>query len=289
MSSREYQLMTVLCALLLVVRSVVHGHEAASSRLRYSSGYFIQGDRSQPIPASNPPRMGLVDGKTWQDVHAEMDRKRREGTQVKLVVFLRHGEGTHNVAIDKYGSDAWNAYYCKLPEYLDAPLTVTGIQQAGNASTRLNTEVSNGLRLEHVVISPLERALRTFAIAYQNQTSNMSSTPLELPREVLGVDTCDERRNISEKRVQYPALDFGGFESDADPWWTPDHRETDVEMETRATKFLELIFHNISAQTVGVVSHSVFGAALLRVIGHRQYSLGTAEFLPLLIDEVTKL
>ncbi|KAG6955661.1 hypothetical protein JG688_00011786 [Phytophthora aleatoria] len=255
--------------------------------MRYSPGYFIQGDPSQPIPASSPPRMGLLDGKTWQDVQAEMDMRRREGTQMKLVVFLRHGEGTHNVAIEKYGGDAWNAYYCKLPEYLDAPLTATGIEQAEKASAILNTEIGNGLHLEHVLISPLDRALRTFTIAYRNQTSSISSTPLELPREILGVDTCDERRNISEKRLQYTQLDFNGFESDADPWWTPDHRETDAEIETRASNFLDLIFYNMSARSVGVVSHSVFGAALLRVIGHREYSLGTAEFLPLLIEEVS--
>ncbi|KAF1775784.1 hypothetical protein GQ600_9734 [Phytophthora cactorum] len=92
---------------------------------------------------------------------------------------------------------------------------------------------------------PTRRALRTFTIAYRNQTSSISSTPLELPREILGVDTCDERRNISEKRLQYTQLDFNGFESDADPWWTPDHRETDAEIKTRASNFLDLIFYNM--------------------------------------------
>ncbi|EGZ27664.1 hypothetical protein PHYSODRAFT_261613 [Phytophthora sojae] len=266
---------TVIFALLVV------GNSAASSRFRHHSGFFAQGDPTVPVPASNAPRMGLVEGKTWEDVQAAMDPS---GARMKLVVFLRHGEGTHNVAIEKYGSDAWNSYYCKLPEFLDAPLTPKGVQQATEASARLNTETSRGLHLEHVLMSPLERALKTFTIAYQSQ-KNVSSKPLELPREILGVDTCDERRSISEKKRQYPDLDFSGFESDADPWWTPDHRETDSELEARANKFLEVLFSDVSAQRVGVVSHSVFGAALLRVIGHREYSLGTAEFLPLLIEE----
>ncbi|KAH7481820.1 hypothetical protein KRP22_011214 [Phytophthora ramorum] len=284
MLSRVVMLVVICCALLLQ-GNVVRGQQAASTKLRYRPGYFVQGDTSQPVEA-NPPHMGLVEGKTWQDVQAAVDAKQKSGVRMKLVVFLRHGEGTHNVAIEKYGGDAWNAYYCKLPEYLDAPLTSKGVQQAEQASTKLNTEISNGLQLQHVLISPLERALRTFTIAYQNQTSNIASTPLELPREVLGVDTCDERRKISEKRLQYPELDFGGFVSDSDPWWTPDHRETDAELETRASKLLGMIFHNVSGHSVGVVSHSVFGAALLRVIGHREYSLGTAEFLPLLIEEM---
>ncbi|KAE8965697.1 hypothetical protein PR003_g29725 [Phytophthora rubi] len=276
----------VLVSVLAVFALLVVGKSAASSRWQYSPGFFVQGDPSRPLPASNAPRMGLVEGKTWGDVHAAMDAKRVSGVRSKLVVFLRHGEGIHNVAIEKYGSDAWNSFYCKLPEFLDAPLTSRGIQQANEASQRLNTEVNRGLHLELVLISPLERALKTFTIAYQGQT-NISSKPLELPREILGVDTCDERRSISEKKRQYPELDFGDFESDGDPWWTPDHRETESELETRANKFLEILFSNMSAQRVGVVSHSVFGAALLRVIGHREYSLGTAEFLPLLIEEPT--
>jgi broad specificity phosphatase PhoE len=273
-------LVAAFCVL-FVGRNAVQGER---SPLRYSPGFFVQGSSSPP---ANPPRMGLAEGKTWQDVLTHMDEKRQNGVTTKLVVFLRHGEGTHNVAIEKYGGDAWNAYYCKLPEYLDAPLTTTGVKQAAEASARLNTEIERGLQLQHVLVSPLERALRTFTIAYQNQTSNIGSTPLELPREILGVDTCDERRNISDKRLQFPQLDFSGFESDSDPWWTPDHRETETEIDARASKFLDLIFHNITAQTVGVVSHSVFGAAILRVIGHRAYSLGTAEFLPLLIEEGT--
>ncbi|KAL3673984.1 hypothetical protein V7S43_001669 [Phytophthora oleae] len=276
-------LVSLFCMLLLLGSEV---REAASSHFRYKTGFFVQGERSLPVPASNSPRMGLVEGKQWQDLHSELETKRDGDTQMKLVVFLRHGEGIHNVAIEKYGGDAWNAYYCKLPEYLDAPLTTNGVNQAEEASKRLNAEIDNGLRLEYVLISPLERALKTFTIAYQNQTSNISSTPLELPREILGVETCNEHRSISEKIRQYPKLDFSGFESDADPWWTPDHRETDTEIETRASTFLTRIF-NMSAQTVGVVSHSVFGAALLRVIGHREYSLGTAEFLPLLIEELS--
>ncbi|CAI5717408.1 unnamed protein product [Peronospora destructor] len=280
--------MLLICVLpLLLVATSVPGQQTASSRFRYSSGYFVQGERNHSIPTPSSRRMGLVEGKTWQDVHADLDEKRRDGVQLKLIVFLRHGEAIHNAAIEKYGSDAWNAYYCKLPEYLDAPLTAKGVKQAEESSKRLNAEIDNGLRLQHVLISPLERALQTFTIVYQNQTTKMSAKPLELPREVLGVDTCDERRAISEKRMQYPELDFSAFKSDKDPWWTPDHRETDVELEARAIKFLSLIFSNTSAQSFGVVSHSVFGAALLRVIGHREYSLGTADFLPLLIEKVT--
>ena len=272
---------------LLLVAISVCGQQTASSRFRSSSGYFVQGERNHFISTMSPRRMGLVEGKTWQNVHAELDEKRQNGVQLKLVVFLLHGEAMHNVAIEKYGSDAWNAYYCKLPEYLDAPLTAEGVKQAEEASKRLNAEIDNGLQLQHVLISPLERALQTFTIVYQNQTTKMSVKPLELAREVLGVHTCDERRAISEKRMQYPELDFSGFKSDEDSWWTPDHRETDVEIEARAMKLLSLIFSNTSTQSVGVVSHSVFGAALLRVIGHREYSLGTADFLPLLIEKVT--
>ncbi|KAG7393988.1 hypothetical protein PHYBOEH_005943 [Phytophthora boehmeriae] len=272
-------LLAVCWAILLVSRVT-----EAATRFRYAPGLFVQGDPTLPIPAAHPPRMGLMDGKTWQDVQTEVESKNRGGTLTKLVVLLRHGEGIHNVAIEKYGVDAWNSYYCRQPEFLDSPLTSKGIQQAESASVMLNAEISSGLQLQHVLISPLERTLRTYTTAYKNQSDKIPSTPLELPREILGVNTCDERRSISEKRNEYPALDFSGFESDADPWWTPNHRETDPEIEARANRFLDVLFHNFTAQTVGVVSHQAFGAALLRVIGHREYRLATAEFLPLLIE-----
>ncbi|CAH0481397.1 unnamed protein product [Peronospora belbahrii] len=274
--------MLLFCVFLLVVATSVQ----ASSRYRYSNGYFVQGNRNLLIPTTNPLRMGLVEGKSWQHVHDKIDERQRNGVHMKLIVFLRHGEGTHNVAIEKYGSEAWNSYYCKLPEYLDAPLTDKGVKQAEETSKKLNAEIGNGLLLQHVLVSPLERALRTSIIAYQNQTTKLSIKSIELPREVLGVDTCDKRRNISEKKLEYREVDFSGFESNEDPWWTPDYRESDVELEIRATKFLDFIFSNSSAKSIGVVSHSVFGAALLRVVGHREYSLGTAELLPLLIENL---
>ncbi|KAL8010619.1 putative histidine phosphatase superfamily, clade-1 [Plasmopara halstedii] len=279
--------LNLFCALLLVKTSV-HGQPATSSHYRYVPGYFLQGLPDQPVPPSYPPHMGLLDGKKWQDVQAELAVERPGGAQVKLVVFLRHGEGIHNVAMEKYGGEAWNAYYTKLPEFIDSPLTDKGIQQAENASTILNTEISEGLLLNHVLVSPLERALRTFTVAYQNQSANINHFSLELPREMLGIHTCDQRRKISEKRLQYPQLEFCGFESDEDLLWTPNYRESDAEIDIRATKFLDTIF-NLPSKNVGVVSHSVFGASLLRVIGHRAYTIGTAEFLPLLIEKTTTI
>ncbi|CAI5733715.1 unnamed protein product [Hyaloperonospora brassicae] len=271
----------LIVSALLLAAAPVRSEQAAATGFSYLSGFFVQGSAGPALPATNLPRLGLVEGKTWEDVQAAIDAKEQAGSHVKLIVFLRHGEGIHNVASAKYGAE-WDVYG-RLPEYTDAPLTALGRQQAQAASEALNTEVANGLRLEHVVISPLERTLRTYSIAYQNQTA-ISRAPMELPREILGVFTCDHRRRITEKRVEYPELDFSGIEADEDPWWTPDHRETDAEIELRATKFLEVLFDTSDAHNVGVVSHSVFGAALLRVIGHRNFDLGTATFLPLLIE-----
>lgn len=276
-------MLAVILGALLFVICKASGQHPTSSRYRYIPKYFSQRDPSQSPPASYPPHMGLQDGYTWHDVHAEVAAGRLEGRNVKLLVFLRHGEGIHNVATNKYGMFAWDGYYSKLPEYLDSPLTKTGVIQAGKASKMLDGEISMGLHLDNVLVSPLERTLHTYSVAYQNQ-QNIKSTVVELAREILGVSTCDQRRSISEKRLEYPHLDFSKIKSDADPWWTSDHRETDAEIKIRATKFLNFIFSNTSSQSVGVVSHSIFAAALLGVINHPVYKIATAEFLPLLIE-----
>lgn len=114
--------------------------------LRYVPGFFKQGTASVKVPDSNPEHLGLLDNVTWGDVEAYINGRATQGVQVKLFLFLRHGEGIHNVAEAKYGTEEWERYYRKLAEYTDAKLTALGVQQAEKASERLDTELKRGSR-----------------------------------------------------------------------------------------------------------------------------------------------
>ncbi|KAF1775805.1 Histidine phosphatase superfamily [Phytophthora cactorum] len=123
-------------------------------------------------------------------------------------------------------------------------------------------------------------------IAYQNH-QKIPKRSMEWPRETIGVCTCDLRGTISSKVGQYPSIDFSDVWSDADPWWTPDHRETELHINDRARIFLNRVFYGHRATHVGVVTHSGLTTAAMRVIGHRKYSVATAEVIPFLLQDTT--
>jgi broad specificity phosphatase PhoE len=273
---------TLLVLVALFVAVVAETDVAFS--LRYVPGFFKQGTPSVEVPASNPERLGLLDNVSWADVDAYIDERAAQGVQVKLLLFLRHGEGIHNVAEATYGTEEWDRYYRKLTKYTDAKLTPLGMQQADMASKRLDAELTNGLKTQEVIVSPLERTLHTAMIAYQHH-AEIPKRSMEWPRETIGVCTCDLRGTTSSKALQYPSIDFSDVWSDADPWWTPDHRETDKHIDDRARVFLNRVFYGHKNSHLGVVTHSGMTTAAMRVIGHRKYPVATAEIIPFLLED----
>lgn len=275
-------------ALLLFFAPLLFTFETAASSssftLRYVPGFFKQGTPSVDRPASNPERFGLLDNVSWSDVDAYIDRQASRGVRAKLLLFLRHGQGIHNVAEAKYGTEAWERYYRKLAAYTDAELTDLGVLQAVNASKRIDAELKQGLRLGRVLVSPLERALHTSMVAYQNH-GEIPKQSMEWPRETIGICTCDLRGTISSKAAMYPTIDFDDFWSDADPWWTPTERESEQHIDGRARIFLNRVFYEGQTTYVGVVTHGGLTNAVMRVIGHRSYSLATAEVIPFLVED----
>lgn len=84
-------------------------------------GWFIQ-DSPDADPASIgplPPRLGLLSDSPhrWSVLRARLDavNAQDQGVAVYKLVFLcRHGQGVHNVAEAKYGTEAWDTYYSTL-------------------------------------------------------------------------------------------------------------------------------------------------------------------------------
>ncbi|KAG7395707.1 hypothetical protein PHYBOEH_003312 [Phytophthora boehmeriae] len=252
--------------------------------LRYVPGFFKQGTASVDRPPVHPAHFGLLPNVSWSDVDAYIDAHKARGVQAKLLLFLRHGQGIHNVAEAQYGTEAWEKHYRKLGKYTDARLTALGIQQVTNASNRIDTEMKSGLKVEQVVVSPLERTLHTLMIAYRHH-DEIPKHSMEWPRETIGICTCDLRGTISSKAVQYPSIDFDDFWSDADPWWTPTERESELHIDDRARIFLNRVFYGYDSTYVGVVTHGGLTNAVMRVIGHRTYSVSTAEMIPFLVED----
>lgn len=262
----------------------------AARPLRYVPGFFVQGEAEDPTAIDDAgdqvaPRMGLKSGRTWADVFAYMrEFEKQHGAKLKLVVLLRHGEATHNADRARVGEERWEQELEFLPEYIDAPLTERGREQAIEAAAVVEQETNAGLKLERVFVSPLDRTLETYDRTFA-QLKSVPVTVVELARETLGVVNCDRRKFLTPKRKLYPELNFDLVVSEEDTWWRADHRETDDEIAERAQSFLRRVYDNYDEQCVAVVSHSGFSRGCFRALGHRYYRPRNAEYIPLLITD----
>lgn len=258
---------------------------AAPLQLRAVPGFFVQGDVSVPSPPPYPPRLGLVAERSWDDVN-ELVRRSQEvdgGPKVKLVLLLRHGEALHNADKAQVGAAAWDEHLQFQDKYTDAPLTARGVEQARDAAKVLEEQVAReGLHIERVIVSPLDRTLQTYELAFANLPHYPASV-IEAARETLGVCPCDRRNPMVPKKKAYPGLDFSAVADENDELWSAEHRESDAEIEARALEFLGEIYERHAENHFVVVSHSGFSRACYRALGLRHYRPQNAEFMPLLL------
>ncbi|KAG7383959.1 hypothetical protein PHYPSEUDO_003178 [Phytophthora pseudosyringae] len=263
-----------------------------SSRLRCVPGFFLMGVSDEPVDEMGDPpmRMGLVDGKAWPDVYSFMDRFRLQhaGRRIKLVILLRHGEATHNATKARVGDKVWEEQYEMRPEFIDAPLTAHGREQAESAALMLERQIAKcGLQLQRIFVSPLDRTLQTYDRVFA-RLRDIPVSVVELARETLGVVNCDRRKVLTPKQAAYPHLDFDHVASENDTWWQADHRETNDEIAARAAEFLDDVFDKSPESCMLVVSHSGFSRGCFAAVGHRYYRPRNAEFIPLLITDATE-
>ncbi|KAL1514784.1 hypothetical protein AB1Y20_003870 [Prymnesium parvum] len=129
-----------------------------------------------------------------------------EGGTTKLLHFVRHAQGFHNVDPSVIRSAAG----------LDARLTPEGCEQC-EALHRLTAE----LRPELVVSSPLTRTLQTAERCFGPQRA-LAAAPLlavEDVRETVNF-LCDARRSRTEIAADFPDADFSCCPHDVDPIWS---------------------------------------------------------------------
>ncbi|XP_022136291.1 phosphoglycerate mutase-like protein 1 [Momordica charantia] len=194
--------------------------------------------------------------------------------RTKIIHLVRHAQGFHNVAID----ENWTAALSE--DYFDARLTPLGWEQTD--ALRKHVRSSGFFKtIELVITSPMSRTIQTAVGAFggEEHSDDLNVPPLMVEdagdsnrpaisslncppflaiedcRESIGITPCDRRRNISEYRPLYPAIDFSMIEHDEDVLWKPDVRETDDEMAARGLKFFKWLLTR-KEKEIAVVSHS---------------------------------
>lgn len=212
--------------------------------------------------------------------------------------MARHGEGWHNAAESYYGTPAWNCYWSLLngnttATWADAELTQNGITQALIAnnfwSSRL--EIEKIPPPESCYTSPLQRCLATANLTFSNltlpETHSFKPTIKEFLREGISLHTCDRRHNKTYIQSQYPTWPFEPNFAETDPYWTGVYGETNDAQDVRSKTALDSIFSTDTASYISVTSHSGEIASILRVLGHRPFSLRTGAVIPVLVKAQT--
>ncbi|KAL0567180.1 putative phosphoglycerate mutase pmu1 [Marasmius crinis-equi] len=281
-----------------------------SRNYTFVPGFFIQDNSStadanesnnELFDAQVPPRFGLIDSSDnrWaalQDQIRKLNRDSPSNERHKLVIFARHGQGFHNVAETKYGTQAWDDYWSKLDgdgEIVwgpDAELTPTGEDQARAVNVAWKDELEFDIPLpKKRYSSPMTRALSTYNLTFEGIQLPDHTKPLVLEnaREVYGVHTCDMRRSRTYIRTTFPRFDIEKGFTEEDELWTPDVRESDAHVAGRAKSVLDVIFENQDDDSiVSVTAHSGIINGFLTSVGRPSFSLQTGGVLPMVVKAV---
>jgi broad specificity phosphatase PhoE len=211
----------------------------------------------------------------------------------KLVHFIRHGEGFHNVAQREWRADPmWDGKSEPYTidndptwKYVDAELNEKGKDQAVSLQ-----EQTQALRPQLLVVSPMRRATATGLLAFQPhiQRSELPAVASELCHECAGRHTCDKRLSRSELAALYLHVDYSLISSEEDPYWGDGvTREPLQALAARAADFTRWLLDRPEQHLV-VASHSAFllatfNAALECVDESTRLWFGTGEMRSVLL------
>jgi glucosyl-3-phosphoglycerate phosphatase len=160
---------------------------------------------------------------------------------VKMVHFVRHGQGYHNARHLEVG------YECECgrdpprcpyvsDDLIDARLTATGQQEA-----TLLQPITATLVVERILVSPLSRALETACLAFATDVHrHVPMTCYEVFREQIGQHSPDKRRATQQVAGDFARVDFEHVTAADDELWT-DKREAKRDLIARTVSGLQTI------------------------------------------------
>lgn len=173
----------------------------------------------------------------------------------KVVHFLRHAQGHHNVAGELLGEEG----YCNV-EYLDATLTEFGLEQCSKCCEE-NFDIVKTSEL--MVVSPMRRTLQTAFHAFPHcfENKNIPILALEHIREQSGLHPCDKRLSTTELKQFYASksVDFSLI-PDIDPLYPKfgdEEREPKSHVVERCVKFIDWLKSRQEKEII-CVTHSAF-------------------------------
>ena len=163
----------------------------------------------------------------------------------KIIHFVRHAEGEHNI----------NCNMIRVFEqrYFDAKLTNRGIQQCRAFSNEISP---NNAHL--IVTSPMRRTMTTATLCFPSLVNVIPWIAYESLREQTGLHPCDSRSDLSEYRQQYPHIDFSAIADEKDCMYSLYRtREPSRHVAERSRQFFDWLSHRMEEEVI-VVTHNGF-------------------------------
>lgn len=215
---------------------------------------------------------------TWADVLSA------HGGTTKKVLWVRHGEGSHNAAERRVGKERWEEVEAKSPVYFDPDLNEVGREQSVVLAGAFDLATKeHGMKIDLIVVSPLTRAIRTAEIALGAVWMDTPVVAVEMARERFGKNVCDKRRTVAELKSQFPHIDFDRFMvAEEDPWFT-EERESVEHVRERVRKLLEWINAIPDVETIVIVGHSDYMSNAVEVVGLDPHWPANCEVVPMLL------
>jgi broad specificity phosphatase PhoE len=237
----------------------------------------------------------------WQrfaNVVSSLNAKAPKNVDYKVLFLGRHGEGWHNAAESYYGTPAWNCYWSLLngnatAKWSDALLTEDGIEQAlvANAFWLSRIQTQKIPTPENYYVSPLSRCLVTANLTFAGlplpAKNPFLPTIKEKLREGISEHTCDHRSNKTYIHDVVPTWKFEPGFTEYDELWAGVTAEVGSAQDLRSKQVLDDIFPSDCSTWLSFTSHSGEIASILRILGHRTFSLRTGAVIPVLVKAET--
>lgn len=264
---------------------------AAPWQFEIVPGFFRQSDAATNDLEFNYATMDFGVLKPWPQVRAELAALNHDG-HYKLLFLARHGQGFHNVCVEKYGLAAWSAKWHALGtdgEIVYAPdpqLTERGVAQARQNQSAWRQQLAAGAPMpSRWIVLPLQRSCHTVVATWEGlRPPHAAPLVVEQVRETLGVNLCDKRspRSVIEQRFKPHGFEIDALVTEEDELYTEHHRETLAEQSLRTNAFLQRLFETPD-EVVCVTSHAGTIRSFLTVLGHRHFTISTGGMIPVMV------
>lgn len=271
------------------------------------TGFFRQDDPSTDDLVFNYATADFGRLKLWSTIVRELEELNRDAPSnvaYKLIFNARHGQGYHNAAVQKYGTDEWNRKWHNMTgdgEIVWGPdpmLTDLGINQAKENNAAWKKQIADGAPVpSKFYVSPLQRSCHTLVYTWDG-IKPLETQPkvLEILRETIGVNLCDKRLPKSKVDERFSKHGFNTDDlSEEDDLYTVHTRETLWEQSLRVDEFLQGLFdEDLDGNTVDkkksvahtfvlTTTHAGTIRGFITALGHRQFTISTGGMIPCVV------